>query len=121
MKTSWIIGLVMAWLLIFALEMFATGGTSFASTSSGIRNIATENQTALLAPTLQQSTSVFTGAWATITGVADYLRVILNIIFLWCPTVFYGYLLWVWWFICFPVGCGFAASLVFIVRGVHSG
>jgi hypothetical protein len=111
----------MIYLLIFACEMFATGGTVFgAKTSSGIENVVTTNQTALMAPTLQDSTNVFTGAWAAITGVAFYLKVLLGVMFLWAPTVFTGYLIWFWWFICFPIDCGLVASIVFIVRGVHS-
>jgi len=31
MKTSWVIGCVMLWLLIFACEMMATGGVAFAA------------------------------------------------------------------------------------------
>ena len=111
----------MIYLLIFALEMFATGGTVFgAKTSSGIENIATSNQTGLLLPVVTESTNVFTAAWAEITNVAAYLQVLIGILGLWAPTVFSGYLIWFWWFVCFPVDCGLIASIVFIVRGVHS-
>jgi hypothetical protein len=111
----------MAYLAIFAVEMFVTGGLIFgATTASGMSNVATVNQTALLAPTIQESTNVFTAAWAIITGVAPYLRLLLQIVFLWCPTVFVGDMLWLYWFVCFPISVGFVASLVFIARGVHS-
>ncbi len=111
----------MAYLLIFACEMFATGGTVFGgATSSGMTNAVTANSTALLNPTFQESSNLFTAAWAVVTGVANYLVILVSILFLWAPTVFSGYLIWFYWFICFPVSCGFNASLVFIVRGVHS-
>ncbi len=121
MKTSWIIGCVMMYLLIFFLELFATGGHVFSTTtSSNMTNMATTNQASLMAPTFAESTNVFTGAWAVVTGVAPYLKIILQMLFLWMPTVFAGYLVWFWWFICFPIDCGMVVSIVFIARGVHS-
>ncbi len=121
MKTSWMIGCIMAYLLIFAAEMVATGGTVFnATTASGISNVAAVNQTGLMAPTIQESTNVFTAAWAVIAGVAAYLRLILQMLALWSPTIFVGDYLWFYWFICFPVAAGMVVSIVFIVRGVHS-
>ncbi len=121
MKQSWIVGCVMAYMLIFVCEMFATGGVSLsATTSSNMTNVATANQTAFLAPTFAESTNVFTAAWAVVKGIAPYLTLLAQVVFLYCPTVFSGYLLYFYWFICFPVSVGFIAGLVFIVRGVHS-
>ena len=114
MKTSWIIGVVMLWLLILACEMFATGGVTL-GVGAGVQ------------PTLMgagmpiaESSSIFTGAWAIMTHVADYLRAFISILLLWAPTVFVGYYLWVWWFICFPVDCALIFGIVSLVRGVHS-
>lgn len=107
----------MMYLLIFACEMFATGGLLLGAAG----NVATVNQTALLAPSVQESTNVFTGAWAVIAGVAPYLRLLVQVIFLYQPTVFMGYMSWFYWFVCFPVSVGMVASIIFIVRGVHSG
>ncbi len=122
MKTSWIIGVVMLYLLIFACEVFVTGGTTLAgTTSSGVTNIVTDNSTSLMSPNLQESTNAFTSAWAIATGVARYLSLIIQVLFLWCPTVFSGYMIWFWWFICFPVDCGMIFSIVTIIRGGHSG
>lgn len=111
----------MAWALIFLLEMMATGGTVFsATTSSNMTNPIANNSTLLMSPTLAESTNIFTAAWAVTTGVANYLKIVIQIIFLWCPTVFSGYMLWFWWLICFPVDVGIVFSIVSIVRGVHS-
>lgn len=120
MKTSWIIAIVMAYLLIFALEVFVTGGLTFASTSSGVDNIASSNQSALSTPDIAESSNVFTAAWAVVKGVASYLKILIGMLFLWMPTVFTGYLVWFWWFVCFPVDVGMVFSIVSIVRGVHS-
>lgn len=121
MKTSWIIGVMMAYLVIFAVEMFLTGGTSFgATTSSGIVNTATANQSTLMFPELQESTNIFTAAWATLTGLGVYLKLVLQMLVLWSPTLFTGNLLWFWWFVCFPVDVGMVIGLIFVVRGVHS-
>lgn len=111
----------MAWLLIFSLEMFVTGGVDFSAvTSSNVTNYAATNTTSFMSPTLAESTNLFTAAWAVITNVGTYLWFILQILFLWCPTVFSGYMLWFWWFVCFPIDVGIVFSIVSIVRGVHS-
>lgn len=115
MKTSWIIGVMMMYLLIMGLEMWASGGTSF-STGNAIAN----NQSTLMSPTLTESTNIFTGAWAVMNNVAVYIQTVLGIFVLWSPTVFSGYLVWLWWGVCFPVDIGMVFGIVGIVRGVHS-
>lgn len=112
----------MAYILIFTCEMFATGGHVFsATTSSNVTSIAANSTAILIAPNVAEGTSWFIAMWATVTHVAAYLKVILQIFYLWCPTVFSDpNMLWFWWCICFPVDCGMVASIVFIVRGVHS-
>lgn len=109
----------MAWILIFCLEMMATGGVSFSGTSSGIANPVSDNAS-LINPDFSESTNIFVAAWAVVTHVASYLKILVQVLFLWCPTVFAGYMIWFWWLICFPVDVGIVFSLVSIVRGVHS-
>jgi hypothetical protein len=113
MKTSWIIGIMMMYLIIMGLEMWATGGTTFS-------NNVTTNQSTLTQPSMTESSNIFTGAWAVMTGVATYIVSWLGIFVLWSPTVFSGYLIWLWWGICFPVDVGMVFGVVGIVRGVHS-
>lgn len=114
------IAAIMIWFTIFGLEIMATGGSTFASTGSGINNPVAANSSILQAPTIVESTNIFTAAWAVITGVAAYFKMWIQVLFLWCPTVFSGYLLWVYWFICFPFCCGIIFGIVTMLRGVHS-
>lgn len=114
MKTSWIIGIVMAYLIILACEMFATGGDVLA-VPSGIQ------------PTLSGATvgvsgfsGVLSSATSAITHVVSYFIALLGIFFLWSPTVMSGYMIWFWWFVCFPVDCGMVFGLITIARGVQS-
>ncbi len=121
MKSSWVMAIVMLYLVIFACEMFATGGTVFgAVTSSGMHNVATENQSTLIIPQLTNSGNVITQAWTIITNVGTYLATFIGILFLWAPTVWSGYMAWVYWFICFPVSCMMVFAIVSLARGVHS-
>ena len=122
MKTSWIIGIFMLYMLLFSLELFATGGVSFASaTSSNITNIATTNQSALIRPEFAESTNLFTSAWAVATQSAAYLVLIIKVLFLWFPTVFTGYVGYIYWYIVMAIDAGVVFSIFSIVRGVHSG
>jgi len=116
MKTSWIIGVVMLYLIIMGLESWATGGTTLGSSG----NIATSSQSTLMSPPLAESTNLFSSAWAVVTNVAFYLRDLMGIFILWSPTVFSGYLIWVWWGVCFPVDVAMVFGIVAMVRGVHS-
>jgi len=111
----------MAWLLIFGLEMFVTGGVDFgAITSSNISNPVTNNSSILINPDFAESTNIFVAAWSVVTHVSAYLKIIVQVLFLWCPTIFSGYMIWFWWAICFPVDVGLVFSIISIVRGVHS-
>lgn len=109
----------MAYMIIFTTEMVVTGGTAFAYTTSNVTNIS-QNSSVFTEVEYQEATSGISGAWATMTHIARILVVFGQAIFLWCPTLWSGYLLWVYWFICFPVAVGFVLSLAFIIRGVHS-
>jgi hypothetical protein len=110
----------MFYLIIFSLEVIVTGGINFSQTPSGIDNVVAQNTSSLAFPQLAESTNVFTAAWAVIVGVASYIALFFQIIFLWCPTVFSSYGMWFWWYICLPVDIGMVLSIIFIVRGVHS-
>ena len=115
-------GILMLWMLIFTCEVIVTGGSSLgATTSSNVTNVLTSNTSTFLEPTFQESTNLFTAAWAVVVGVAPFLTLLAQALVLWSPTVFSDpNMLWIWWCICLPVDVGMAASLIFIVRGVHS-
>ena len=113
MKSSWVMGIVMMYLLILALEMMVTGGSVFAS-------IPSSNQSIFMQPDISSSGGVIADLWTIITNVGRYLKVFAEILVLWAPTVFSGYLLWIWWFICFPIDCMMVFAIVTIARGVHS-
>ncbi len=112
----------MAYLVLFGLELFATGGHLFsAMTSSGVANVVATYHEILMSPAFAGSANLFTAAWAVVVDVALYLTIFVQILFLWMPTVFSDpNMLWLWWYVCLPVDLGMVLSIVFIVRGVHS-
>ena len=116
MKTGWVIGVLMMYLIIMGLEMWASGGVSFNTGS----NVATTNQSTLMSPQLTESSNIFTGAWAVMNNVATYIVTLVGVFILWSPTVFSGDLLWLWWAVCFPVDVGMVFGIVGMIRGVQS-
>ena len=60
------------------------------------------------------------GAYSLITNVWDYCKGVIEIIFLWSPSLWSGNWYWFWLLFCLPVAVGMVASLVFILRGVPS-
>ncbi len=114
MKSSWVLAIVMLYLIIMGCEVLATGGSLFSTA-------LTTSQSTFIKPDITSGGSSFTGEWALLRYVGSYLAAFISIAFLYAPTVFSGYLIWVWQFICLPVSVMFWFSVVGIFRGVHSG
>jgi hypothetical protein len=113
LKTAWIVGIVMAYLLIFALEMWSTGAESLDIAG----NAATASQTMLSA----LGGTPISGLLAMGVTFFSYIVAILQMLILYAPTVFAGDMIWVWWFVCFPVDVGMVLSIIAVMRGVSSG
>jgi hypothetical protein len=124
MKTSWIMGIMMVYLLILSLEMIATGGTVLGASAS--YQVDSANYTfaqgagKLVAPEISNSSNVIAQAWSAISNIGPYLNIAIAILLLWSPTLFAGNMIWVWWFVCFPTCVGMVFSIISIARGVPS-
>lgn len=114
MKTSWIIGVITIYLIIMAAELMATNGTAFSASTS-------ENLTTLMSPTMANYSSSTSAFASIVTNVGTYVMTFLQAMFLWSPTIFSGYWIWFWLFICLPVSIGMVLSVVQILRGVRAG
>lgn len=110
MRTGWIIGVVVFYLIILAMEMWLTGGTVF-------ENVVTSNAGTLIQPNIVSSGSLFGQVWAILSNIGGYIAAVVKIVFLWSPTVFVGYMLWVYWFVCFPIACAMIYGVVTLLRG----
>lgn len=113
MKTSWLIGVMMLYMLILGCEMLASGGTSLSSNF-------TSSAGPLLQPSFTSSSTVAAQTWAVLTDIVGYAKALVSAILLWSPTVFTGYLLWFYWFICFPVACAMIFTIISVIRGIGS-
>ncbi len=121
MRLSWVQGVFMFYLLIFGLEVMLTGGVSLgATTSSGIENAATNNQTTLMQPEFATSANIITGAWTIVKNIVGFLGILVKVLALWAPTVFGGDMIWVWWYICFPTDVAMVFAILSLARGVNS-
>lgn len=115
MKTSWIIGVIMFYLLILGLELMITEGTLFS-------NAVTRNVGTLYQPELAAQSNIVTQGIAILSQIGEYIVAVLEVLFLWSPSVFSGYMIWVYWFVCFPVACAmFFGIILSSIRGVGSG
>ncbi len=111
MKSSWITGIVTLYLIILGAELMATGGTG----GSEFTNVATENTSIFTSPVY---VSVNVLAW--LDQAAQFLAYWAALLLLWSPTVFSGQMIWVWWFVCFPIDCAMIFTIFTIVKGVGS-
>ncbi len=113
MKTSWIIGVVMMYILILSVELVVTGGTAFGTTAQGNLNGLTSNTMT----NYSSGTSAFT---AIFSQAGSYFMTFLNAVMLWSPTLFSGYYVYFWLFFCLPIDIGMVMSIAQVARGVHA-
>jgi hypothetical protein len=110
MKTSWVIGLIMLWLLIFTSEMMVTGASVFNPTDlNAVNNV-----------TIQNGSNIVSTAWTVFTNLGTYAKGILKVILLYEPSVFAGNYIWFWYLVCLPIDIGILFSIVSVFRGVHA-
>jgi hypothetical protein len=110
MKQSWIMGVFMFYLVIFGLETIVTGGTVFS-------NNLTSSAGTLIQPSVIGSGNIAAQTWAIMSNIGGYIAAFVAAVFLWSPTVFSGYMVWAYWFICFPIACGMIYGVVSLIRG----
>lgn len=118
MKTSFIIG----WVCLFVACIM---GDSIIQQSAGITSTQGGWLFALTHPsgtdvTVLSSIPIIGQAASLITMVWSYILNLIELIFLWFPSIWNGTWLWVYYFVCLPVAIGFVVSIVFILRGVHN-
>ena len=111
MKQSWIIGTIMLWLVIFTAELMATGGSAFAHAS---------DLNAVASPAFVNQSGVVSAISSVMTAIGSFFVSLVQIIFLWSPTVFAGSWIWVWEYICLPIAISFIVVIATVIRGVHS-
>lgn len=114
MKHSWVWGVIAFYLLILGIEMMVTGGSAFSSTGQS-------NLEAMMSPTLTNQSGVVAAVWSTATQVASYFITFIQAIFLWSPSIFTGYLVWLWVYICLPTTITMIIGIIIVLRGGSSG
>jgi len=113
------IGIVMLYFVLLICSSVAAQSSMITSTEVG-------QVQGLMQPTGTDSTSLTSGsvigqAVSLITNVWSYLLGFLQIVFLWFPNLWTGTWLWFYFIVCVPISVGFVMSIVFVLRGVHSG
>ncbi len=113
MKTSWIIGVVTLWILVFTTEMMVTEGTAFNPSSGNPFN-------ALFSMNLANFSSIVSAGATFIMGCGIWLINFIGLVFLWSPSVWTGYYIWIWYILCVPIGVGMLFGIMTIIRGTSS-
>lgn len=110
MKTSWIIFIAMVYTVIF----YFSGVVSY---TSNINATVVANMQSVSQPV---GTNFGIGLTSQIVLVWDYMKNLIQMIFLWNPNIWSGNWLWFYYIICLPICIGVVFSIVTIMRGVHS-
>jgi len=110
MKTSFIIFIVFTYLSIF---YFA----GVAEYSAPINSTVVGNLQSLGQPV---GTNFGVGLTSMIVLVWDWMKTLIQMIFLWNGTLWVGNWLYFYYYVCLPVCIGVVASIVMVMRGVHA-
>jgi hypothetical protein len=109
-KTSWIIFIALAYIAIFYFAGVAEYANQVnATVAANLQSLGQPTGTNWL---LQQV--------AQISEVWNYIKVFIQMVFLWNGTLWAGSWLWFYYAVCLPICIGVVMSIVFILRGVHS-
>jgi hypothetical protein len=109
-KTSWIIFIALAYIGIFY----------FAGVAEYANLLNTQTVANLQALAQPHGSNWLLQAVAQITEVWTYIKIFIQMVFLWNGTLWSGSWLWFYYFVCIPICIGVVMSIVFILRGVHS-
>jgi len=113
MKTSWSVGLFQLYIVILFAEMMVTGSLT-------LGNLVHVNLSTVASPAMTTYSSAFLGALAVVTNVANVVLTVISVAFLWAPSIWTDWMLWIYYIICLPIALGTIISLVMAARGVSS-
>ena len=114
MKHSWVMGVVMLYLLVLGVEMMVTGGTAFSSEGQGYLD-------SLVSPAMSNQSGALTSIVSLAIQVGTYFETFIKAVFLWSPSVWTGYLIWVWFYMCVPLTIAMIIGIIIVLRGSSSG
>jgi hypothetical protein len=110
MKSSWIMGVIMSYLLILGIELLVTEGNLFS-------NPITANAGVLAQPDIITSGSIFSQVGAILSQLGTWISTFIQVLFLYNASVFSGYMIWVYVLICLPITIATIYGVVQLIRG----
>ena len=115
MKQSWVVGIIMLYVILQAINMTLQASTSVDGSMWGVFNNMWHLE---LSQNVVASavSSFFAPAGFAIAAIIALAKVILMLY----PAIFSGNYVWFWWTICFPVAISFIITIIMSIRGVSS-
>lgn len=111
MKTSWIIGVVMWWIVGYICASIIQANNAFGSTQTSLIK-------ALFTPAISDSSNALITVFA---NIGTYIKGFFQLLFLYFPSVWVGQWVWIWFIFAVPIAIGIIMTIVFIMRGVSNG
>lgn len=117
MKQSWVVGIVMIYVILQGLTMVAQADTTGDSSIWGVLDSVFKYN---LSQVQGSGTSLISSLWVPAQVGIAVLMALGNIILLYYPALFSGSYIWFWFIVCLPIAVGFVFTIVTLVRGVPS-
>jgi hypothetical protein len=109
-KTSWLIFMLLVYFAIFYFAGVAEYNNLFTpALASSVKSLGTPTGTNWIVAGIMQ-----------ISAVWEWVKTLIQMLFLWNGTLWTGGWLYFYYFVCLPLTIGIIGTLVFILRGVHS-
>ena len=115
MKQSWIVGIVMLYIILQGLTMVMQADTIGATSIWGVMDSLWR-----LNYTNTFGASAVTAALVPGAVMISVMLSFGQILILYYPVIFQGTYVWFYWCVCLPIAIGFIISLITILRGVGS-
>jgi len=116
-KQSWVVGIVMLYVILQGLTMVVQASTTGDSSVWGILDGVFKYN---LSQVQGSGTSLVSSLWVPAQVGVAVLMSFGSIILLYYPALFHGTYIWFWFIFCLPIAVGFVISIVTLVRGVAS-
>jgi len=117
LKQSWVVGIVMLYVILQGLTMVVQASTTGDSSVWGLLDGVFKYN---LSQVQGSTSSIISGLWVPAQVGISVLMSFMGIILLYYPALFHGYYIWFWFIVCLPISVGFVISIVTLIRGVAS-
>lgn len=110
MKSSWLAGIVLLYVGLLFLSMVAENNSAIGASDINLFN-------GILNPQGTDFSNPLVATYSLMTDVWQYVKLFIQIVFLWFPDLWTGSWIWFYYFVAFPISAMMIFSFISLLRG----